>query len=173
MLIEMKVDCITIDAFFNTPIIILKDLSNKHSLPIWVGPFEAQAIAYGINGNGLMRPLPYDVMRELLDRLELKLERVIVSDLIENTFYAIIELAKSGHKIQIDSRPSDAIALAVRMGSPIMVSDMVIKKAKTIDISKDKGETKENSAEPSVPDKEKLKDWLDKLKPEDFGKYEM
>jgi bifunctional DNase/RNase len=171
MLIEMKVAGITIDAFFNTPIIILKDHSNKRSLPIWVGAFEAQAIAYGLNGSGLPRPLPYDIMKELLNKFDLKLKRIIVSDLRDNTFYAIIELVKDGQVIQIDSRPSDAIALAVRVGAPIMVSDMVIKKAKTIDISKAEKSSKDQQT--SVHEQEDLREWLENLKPEDFGKYEM
>ncbi len=173
MLIEMKVDSITIDPYYQSPIIILRDRSNTYSLPIWVGPFEANAIAIGINGNGVIRPLPYDIMKEMLCRLELKLEKVIVSDLRENTFYAIIELMKNGEKIRIDSRPSDAIALAVRTGAPIMVHDMVIKKAKKIDISMEKDELRHKEEKPPLMDKEKLKDWLEKLKPEDFGKYEM
>lgn len=173
MLIEMKVDRITIDPLFNTPIVILKDISNKHSLPIWVGTFEAQAIVFGISKKGLPRPLPYDIMKELLERLELTLEKVVVSDLQDNTFYAVIELSKNGQKIRIDSRPSDAIALAVRIGCPIMVSDKVIEKAKTIDISKDRTENKQMGVEESIHDREELKDWLEKLKPEDFGEYEM
>lgn len=173
MLIEMKVDRITIDPLFNTPIVILRDISNKHSLPIWVGTFEAQAIIFGINKKGLPRPLPYDIMKELMEKVELTLEKVIVSDLQDNTFYAVIELNRGGNKIQIDSRPSDAIALAVRMGCPIMVSDKVIKKAKTIDISKENTENKQMEVEKSIQDKEELKDWLEKLKPEDFGEYEM
>jgi bifunctional DNase/RNase len=173
MLIEMKVAGIALDQFFNTPIIILKDLSNERSLPIWVGTFEANAIAYGLNGSGLPRPLPYDIMKELLTKFELKLKRIIVSDLRDNTFYAIIELVKNGQVIQIDSRPSDAIALAVRVGVPIMVSDMVIKKAKTIDISNDKIDKKQKGKKSSMQDQENLKEWLKNLKPEDFGKYEM
>lgn len=173
MLIEMRVAGITIDAFFNTPIIILKDLTNQHSLPIWVGTFEAQAIAYGINGGGLPRPLPYDIMKEILTKFDLKLKRIIVSDLRDNTFYAIIELVKNGQVIQLDSRPSDAIALAVRVGAPIMVADVVIKKAKTIDISKSKGEAGHKDDKPFDGDEENLREWLENLKPEDFGKYEM
>ena len=173
MLIEMKVDRITIDPLFNTPIVILKDISNKHSLPIWVGTFEAQAIVFGINKKGLPRPLPYDIMKVLLEKIELTLEKVIVSDLQDNTFYAVIELSRNGQKIRIDSRPSDAIALAVRIGCPILVSDAVIKKAKTIDISKDRTENKQMEVDESIHDREELKDWLEKLKPEDFGEYEM
>ena len=173
MLIEMKVADIAVDQIFNTPIIILKDLSNKRSLPIWVGTFEAQAILYALNGNGMPRPLPYDIMKELLSKFELKLKRIIVSDLRNNTFYAIIELVKNGQVIQIDSRPSDAIALALRVGAPIMVSDMVIKKAKTIDISKNKTEGKREDHQKSVQDQKNLKEWLANLKPEDFGEYEM
>jgi bifunctional DNase/RNase len=173
MLIEMKVADIAIDQIFNTPIIILKDLSNKRSLPIWVGTFEAQAILFALNGNGIPRPLPYDIMKELLTKFELKLKRIIVSDLRNNTFYAIIELVKNGQVIQIDSRPSDAIALALRVGAPIMVSDMVIKKAKTIDISKGQSETKQKGNQKPDQEEKNLKKWLENLKPEDFGEYEM
>ena len=171
MLIEMKVAGLTIDPLLNNYIIILKDPENKRSLPIWVGTFEAHAIAHGLNGSGLPRPLPYDIMKELLNKFGLKLKRIIVSDLRDNTFYAIIELVKDGQVIQIDSRPSDAIALAVRVGAPIMVSDMVIKKARNIDISQN--ESKEKGHKLSNLDQEDLREWLENLKPEDFGKYEM
>lgn len=173
MLIEMRVDHITLDPLFNSPIIILKDKSNIHSLPIWVGAFEAHAIIIGIKKNCLLRPLPYDIMKDMLKRLKLKHEKVIVNDLKDNTFYALIELIKDGQSIHIDSRPSDAIALAVRTGAPIMVSDEVIKKAKRIEMPQETDSVDIKGAKPPIMDKEKLKDWLSKLKPEDFGKYEM
>ena len=165
-LVEMKVRGITLDPVTNMPIIILRDLENSKSLPIWIGIFEANAIASEMENLSPPRPMTHDLIKNLIDGLRSKVKRIIVNDLRNNTFFAVIELEKNGTNVSIDSRPSDAIALALRVKVPILVSDEVIKKAKTIDMTQVEGEE-------LIEDKEKLREWLDKLKPEDFGKYEM
>ena len=166
-LVEMKVRGITLDPVTNMPIIILRDLENSKSLPIWIGIFEANAIASEMEKLSPPRPMTHDLLKNMIEGLKSKVKRIIVNDLRNNTFFAIIELEKNGANVAIDSRPSDAIALALRVKVPIMVSDEVIKKAKTIDM------TQVGEGEGLIEDKEKLREWLDKLKPEDFGKYEM
>ncbi len=163
LLVEMKVRGITLDPVTNMPIIILRDLDNKKSLPIWIGIFEANAIASEMENLSPPRPMTHDLIKNLIDGLKSKVKRVIVTDLRNNTFFATIELERNGTGVAIDSRPSDAIAIALRANAPILVSEEVIKKAKTIDMTQEK----------DVDDKQKLREWLDKLKPEDFGKYEM
>ena len=166
-LVEMKVRGITLDPVTNMPIIILRDLENSKSLPIWIGIFEANAIASEMEKLSPPRPMTHDLLKNMIEGLKSKVKRIIVNDLRNNTFFAIIELEKNGADVSIDSRPSDAIALALRVKVQIMVSDEVIKKAKTIDM------TQVAEGEELIEDKEKLREWLDKLKPEDFGKYEM
>ena len=166
-LLEMKVRGITLDPVTNMPIIILRDLENSKSLPIWIGIFEANAIASEMENLSPPRPMTHDLIKNLIEGLKSKVKRIIVNDLRNNTFFAVIELEKNGANVSIDSRPSDAIALALRVKVPILVSDEVIKKAKTIDM------TQVGEGEEFIEDKEKLREWLDKLKPEDFGKYEM
>jgi len=166
-LVEMKVRGITLDPVTNMPIIILRDLENTQSLPIWIGIFEANAIASEMEKLSPPRPMTHDLLKNMIEGLKSKVKRIIVNDLRNNTFFAIIELEKNGANVSIDCRPSDAIALALRVKVPIMVSDEVIKKAKTIDM------TQAGDGEELIEDKKKLREWLDKLKPEDFGKYEM
>ena len=165
-LVEMKVRGITLDPVTNMPIIILRDLENSKSLPIWIGIFEANAIASQMENLSPPQPMTHDLIKNLIDGLKSKVKRIIVNDLRNNTFFAVIELEKEGTNVSIDSRPSDAIALALRVKVPILVSEEVIKKAKTIDMTQVEGED-------LIEDKQKLREWLDKLKPEDFGKYEM
>lgn len=167
LLVEMKVRGITLDPVSNMPIVILRDLDNKKSLPIWIGIFEANAIASEMEKLNTPRPMTHDLIKNLIDGLKSKVVRIIVNDLRENTFFAIIELERNGTNISVDSRPSDAIAIALRVNAPIMVSEEVIKKAKTIDMSQ------MNEREETGDDKQRLREWLDNLKPEDFGKYEM
>ena len=165
-LIEMKVTGLTIDPFTNMPIIILKDLDEKSALPIWIGLIEASAIATELEKIKLARPMTHDLMKNILNTLGVSVSRIEVNDLADNTFYARIYLVSSGQNHVIDSRPSDAIALALRMGAPIFVDRKVVEKSRQIDLNKDfpaaqKGE------------KEKWAEFLENLNPEDFGKYKM
>lgn len=167
LLLEMKVRGITLDPVTNMPIIILRDLENKKSLPIWIGIFEANAIASEMEKLSPPRPMTHDLMKNVIEGLNSRVKRVIVNDLRNNTFFAVIEVEKNGDNLAIDCRPSDAIALALRANVPILVSEEVIRKAKTIDM------TDSEEGKTGGEDKQKLREWLDKLKPEDFGKYEM
>jgi len=161
MYVEMKVKGLTLDPLTNMPIVILRDLEDKRALPIWVGLFEANAIALELEKISTPRPMTHDLMKDIIDGLNATVNKVVVNDLKNNTFYAIIQLTANGSKIVIDSRPSDAIALALRVGAPIFVSREVIEKAKSIDMTQES------------EDSEKLKEWLENLKPEDFSKYQM
>lgn len=162
-MLEMKVKGLTLDPLTNMPIVILKDLKEERALPIWVGIFEANAIALEIENVPTPRPMTHDLIKNILEGIHAKVVRVVVNDLKDNTFYAVIFLSLNSNEVSIDSRPSDAIAVALRVGAPIFVAKKVLDEARSIDLSDP--ELKE--------DKEKWREWLDNLRPEDFGKYEM
>ena len=161
MFIEMSVKGLTLDPLTNMPIVILKDVEDKRVLPIWIGLFEANAIALELEKITTPRPMTHDLMRDLITGLNAKVIKVVVNDLKNNTFYAVIHINLNGNQIVIDSRPSDAIALALRSDAPIYVSAEVVNKARSIDMTQESEET------------DQLKEWLENLKPEDFGKYQM
>lgn len=166
MLIEMKVTGLTIDPFTSMPIIILKDLEEKSALPIWVGLIEASAIATELENIKLSRPMTHDLMKSMLEALKVKVIKIIVSDLHDNTFFAHIIIEQNGKEIDLDSRPSDAIAIALRTKAPIFVDKKVIDKSRKIDL------TKEGLDESGAKDR-KWAEILESLSPEDFGKYKM
>lgn len=161
MLIRMTVRGIALDPITNMPIIILKDNDEKRALPIWVGIFEANAIALELEKIATPRPMTHDLLKNVLDGLGASVQQIVINDLKDNTFYAVIEVNCSGNVVNIDSRPSDAIALALRVNAPIFVTDKVVSKAKSIDIAEEKEEA------------DRWREWLENLKPEDFGKYKM
>ena len=164
-LIRMKVTGLTIDPFTNMPIIILKDFEEKMALPIWIGLIEASAIATELEKIQLARPMTHDLLRNILGELDVKVTKVEVNDLADNTFYAKIFLKKDDEELVMDARPSDAIALALRTSSPIFVDRRVMEKSRRIDLAKTLDE-----------DKAKQQKWteiLENLSPEDFGKYKM
>lgn len=163
--VEMKVKGLTLDPLTNMPIVILKDLEGQRALPIWVGIFEANAIALEMEKVPTPRPMTHDLIKNILDGLKARVNRIVVNDLRDNTFYAIISLSFNNSEVFIDARPSDAIALALRVNAPIYVSQKVLEEARSIDLSSEKLSEQEES--------EKLREWLEHLKPEDFGKYEM
>ena len=158
---KMTVRGIALDPITNMPIIILKDVDERKALPIWVGIFEANAIALELEKVTTPRPMTHDLLKSVLDGLGVTVRQVIVNDLKDNTFFAVIELNHNGTVINIDSRPSDAIALALRVNAPIFVTENVVSQAKSVEISEEKEET------------DKWKEWLENLKPEDFGRYRM
>lgn len=162
MWVEMKVRGLALDPLSNMPIIILRDEEEKRSLPIWVGLFEANAIALELEKISTPRPMTHDLIKNILESVEAKVEKIVVNDLRDNTFFALIHLRLGEAEITVDSRPSDAIALALRMGAPIFVDEDVVRRAKSVEVA-----PKESD------DQEKLKEWLENLKPEDFGKYKM
>jgi hypothetical protein len=153
MYVEMKVKFLTFDSTSNGFVVLLMDLANKTGLPIWIGPFEANAIAMKLKKIGSQRPMTHDLIHAILNTLESQVMKIVVNDLKENTYYALIHLIRGGKEIIIDSRPSDAIAIALAVNAPIFISEHVIEKARTIDLEKDG---------------DQLKDWLDNLNPEDF-----
>ena len=160
----MKVFGLTIDPFTNAPIVILKDLDEKNALPVWIGILEASAIAAELEKIQFSRPMTHDLMREMLHSLKITVTKIEVNDLKDNVYYATIHMSSKGDSFVIDARPSDAIAIALRMSSPIYVDTKVLDKSKNIDMRKDAGK------KPSSKD---LLDKLEELNPEDFGKYKM
>src|SRR5215470_2812456 len=131
MEIEMKIRGLMMDPSANTQIIILKDVNGDAMLPIWVGAFEANAIAVEIEKLATQRPMTHDLVKNIIWELGATVRRVIITDLIDNTFFAIIEMISNGEVLAVDSRPSDAIALALRVDCPIYVNEEVIKKSST------------------------------------------
>lgn len=163
----MKVTGLTIDPFTNMPIIILKDAEEKSALPIWIGLIEASAIATELEKIQLARPMTHDLMKNILTSLGVRVEKIEVNDLCDNTFYARIYLASDGKEFVIDSRPSDAIAIALRSNAPIFVDKKVIEKSRQVDLGKE-GKEGQRTGE-----QQKWSEILENLNPEDFGKYKM
>jgi len=161
-MVEMKVEGLTLDPLTNMPIIILKDLLSDKALPIWVGYFEANAIALEIEKINTPRPMTHDLLRSMVSSLHAKVKHVLINDLKDNTFFAVISVIQNGSDMMIDSRPSDAIALALRTKSPIFVEDKVIEAAKKLDLP-DPGKIQND-------EKQQWKDWITSIKPQDFGK---
>jgi uncharacterized protein len=161
MQIEMTIKGLMVDPITNMPIIILRDKDGQRVLPIWVGVFEANAIALQMENVTTPRPMTHDLLKNVIVDLKADIQKIVVSDLRENTFYALIYLMVNGEPVAIDARPSDAIALALRAQAPIFVEDRVIDHAKTVDFVPDK----ENS--------ERLQKWLESLDPETMGRYKM
>jgi bifunctional DNase/RNase len=161
MQIEMTIKGLMIDPITNMPIIILRDQDGQRVLPIWVGVFEANAIALQIENVQTPRPMTHDLLKNVIDDLRAQVERIVVSELKENTFYARIHMSVSGRALEIDARPSDAIALALRTRSPIFVEESVIQSARSVETSK------ENM------DLGRLQKWLEGLSDDELGKYKM
>ena len=161
MEIEMTIKGLMVDPITNSPIVILRDKEGTKVLPIWVGIFEANAIALQIENVSTPRPMTHDLLRNVIQDLKASVQKIVVCDLQENTFYALIYLSLNGSTVAIDARPSDAIALALRTRAPIFVEDAVIDHAKTIDQS------------PEQVDSDRLQKWLENLDPDDLGKYKM
>jgi bifunctional DNase/RNase len=152
---------LVVDPISKMPIVVLEDPRTDRILPIWIGVFEANAIALTIENIPTPRPMTHDLLKSVLDKLEVAVEKIVVNDVRNNTFYAIIHCRFKDTPVMIDSRPSDAIALALRMNSPIFVEDEVVRRAQSLKFDE------------NLEDSEKLRRWLENLKPEDFGKYKM
>ena len=166
MLIEMKVSGLTIDPITNTPIVILKDLQERKAIPIWIGLFEASAIATEMEKINFSRPMTHDLMNDILKILNVEITSVEICDLRNNTFFAGIHLIRNGERFVVDARPSDAIALALRAKAQIFVDDKVLEKSRTIDFGV-------KTTELDKLKEDKLKEFLENLSPEEFGKYKM
>ena len=160
MQIEMSIKGLMVDPISNMPIVILRDKEGAKTLPIWVGMFEANAIALQIENISTPRPMTHDLLRNVIHDLKASVQKIVVCDLQDSTFYALIYLTLNGEVVAIDARPSDAIALALRTRAPIFVEEAVIDNAKTVDVTADKA------------DADRLHKWLESLDPDDLG-YKM
>ena len=161
MEVEMKIRGLMMDPVTNMPIVVLKDMSGDAVLPIWVGIYEANAIALEIEKVTTPRPMTHDLIKVLLMGLETSIKKVVVSELKDETFYALIWIERDGHLMSVDSRPSDALALALRHDCPIFVDDKVLQSSKNSTTVSEK-----------VNDEE-LRKWLEGLNDEDLGRYKM
>src|SRR5687768_10528499 len=161
MQIEMTIKGLMVDPITNLPIVILRDKDGQKVLPIWVGIFEANAIALQFENVATPRPMTHDLLRNVIHDLKASVQKIVVCDLQDNTFYALIYLSLNGETLAIDARPSDAIALALRTKAPIFVEESVIDNAKPFDPSGEK------------PDTDRLQKWLENLDPDELGKYKM
>jgi len=161
MEVEMKIRGLMMDPVTNTPIVILKDSGSDIVLPIWVGVYEANAIALEIEKVSTPRPMTHDLIKNVLVGLDTQVHKVVVTELREDTFYAVIWLERDGHVISIDSRPSDALALALRVDCPIFVDDDVLKNSKLA------------TSDASRVTSDELRKWLEGLNDEDLGRYKM
>ena len=161
MFVEMTIKGLIVDPITHMPIVILSDEDGQRVLSIGVGPFEANAIALQIKNVETPRPMTHDLLRNVIEGLKADVKKIVVSDLKDNTFYALIHLCVGGEVVTIDARPSDAIALALRVRAPILVKETVIVNAKDLDFS------------PDTTDSERITKWLESLDPDDLGKYKM
>ncbi|HVT05524.1 MAG TPA: bifunctional nuclease family protein [Thermoanaerobaculia bacterium] len=158
-LVPMSVKGLMLDPISNSPIVVLRDEKDQIFLPIWVGIFEANAIALQLENVETPRPMTHDLLRTVLDTLEAKVTRVVINDLRESTFFARIFLTNTTTDHEIDARPSDAIALALRVSAPIFVHQSVLDQAQTLS--------------PEDTQEEKMKKWLEQATTDDLGKYKM
>jgi uncharacterized protein len=161
MEVEMKIRGLMMDPMTNMPIVVLKDVGSDTVLPIWVGVYEANAIAMEIEKVTTPRPMTHDLIRNLLTGLNAHVHKIVVNELRDDTFYAVIWMERDGKIISIDSRPSDALAVALRVDCPIFVEEEVLKSSKKAGASADRVSA------------EDLRKWLEGLNDEDLGRYKM
>jgi len=160
-MVRMEIKGLLMDPVSNMPVVILRDDGNGVFLPIWVGIFEANAIAIAMEKIATPRPMTHDLLSNLLGELRTRVDRVVINELKDNTFFARIHLSRGEETWNIDSRPSDAMALALRAQAEIYVEEEVLEKSKSL------------RAEGTEPDPERLRKWLEEVSPEDLGKYKM
>jgi len=189
--VQMTVAGITLDPTNNMPIVLLRDLAETVAIPIWIGLVEASAIATQLESIQLSRPMTHDLLKSVLQALGGNLKRVVVCDLRENTFYALLYLERDGRVLEVDARPSDALALALRTGSEIFVARKAIERSQVLDmeqvrevlskpsLSRSANPAEQTRAEPGAaeqgekPEQDRWSEILANLKPDDFGKYKM
>lgn len=160
-MVKMEIKGLLMDPVSNMPVVILRDRDDGVFLPIWVGIFEANAIALEMEKVATPRPMTHDLLKNVLAQLGFKVERVVITELKDNTFYARIRLTRDETSVDVDSRPSDAIALALRSNADIYVEEDVLEKSRSM------------RAEGDQPDPDRLKKWLEEVNPDDLGKYRM
>jgi bifunctional DNase/RNase len=163
-IVGMRILGLIFDPNLNTTVVVLLDSEQERVLPIWIGPMEGNAIAIGMEKVNTPRPMTHDLMKNLLDEFKVEVVKVVVTDLKDDTFYAVIHLSVDGKEREIDARPSDAIALAVRVEAPIYCAEKVMETAADLGLLKQRSDFSES---------EDLKRWLEGLRPDDFGKYKM
>ena len=159
--VKMDVKALILDPIANMPVVILRDAEEKNFLPIWVGVFEANAIALQMEGIATPRPMTHDLLRNIIRQIEGHVVRVVINNLQENTFYAEIHLQIGGRDLMIDSRPSDAIALALRLDAPVFVEESVLERSRSGEDSTD------------AQNLERIRKWLEEADPETLSKYKM
>jgi uncharacterized protein len=159
-MVKMEIKGLVMDPVSNMPVVILRDAENTVFLPIWVGVFEANAIALKMENIATPRPMTHDLLRNLLGCLDTRVDRVVINALKENTFFALIHLRRGQETLTIDSRPSDAIALALRSNADIYVEEEVLERSQTIQPE-------------GSEDATRLRKWLEEIDPDDLGKYKM
>jgi bifunctional DNase/RNase len=160
MLIQMQIKGLMMDPVTGVPIVILRNADNQRVLPIWVGPVEANAIALQIENVTPPRPMTHDLLKNLLTEFDARVQRVVITALRGNTFYAYLDIDRQGTRILVDARPSDALAVALRSRAPVFVDDAVLDQASSVEISNEQA------------DRDRLQRWLESLDPDDMG-YKM
>lgn len=161
-MVELVVHSVMLDPVSQMPIVVLKvKESEDEFLPIWIGPFEADSIVRHLQSIPSQRPMTYELTRSIIENLGAKLLKVIISDLRDNTYFAELHVEHEGRKLVLDSRPSDAINLAIRLNAPLFAKEHVLEKSKI---------SKTDAQQEDEEEKEKLKEWLENLRPEDFDK---
>ena len=160
-MVKMEIKGLLMDPVSNMPVVILRDAGDGLFLPIWVGLFEANAIALEMEKIATPRPMTHDLLKNVLAELDARVDRVVINELKDNTFFARIHLTRGDTHFDVDSRPSDAIALALRSRAEIFVEQEVLEKSRNL------------RAESGEPDPERLRKWLEEVNPEDLGKYKM
>jgi bifunctional DNase/RNase len=162
-MLQVKLEGLALDMTTNTPVVILAPTEIEKVLPIWIGHAEAWAIAMELSGVGSKRPLTHDLIKRVIESMEAKVDRVEITELKEQTFYAVIHISRNGQSYEIDARPSDSIALALKVGCDILVNEDLFQL-----------ETQNSDETPTMPtDPETLRERLRKINPEDFGKYQL
>jgi len=163
---EMEISGLAIDPLSSVPIVILKEVEGKNSVPIWIGLLEASAIATVLEEIEFSRPMTHDLLKNIMETMNIVIERIVVDDLKDNTYYATIYMVADGRNYEIDSRPSDAIAIALRTQAKIFMEESVIERSRKIDLTKPEDLHSEEA-------KKKWAEVLENLDPDDFGKYKM
>lgn len=160
MAVRMLIKGLMMDPVTNMPILVLRDEAGERTLPIWIGMFEAHAVALQLENSGAARPMTHDLLKQMIEALGGTVAEVHITDVREGTFYALIYLLANGELTAVDARPSDALALALRSRAPVFVAEHVLSDAKPLDA-------------PTAQDTERLQHWLESLDPDDMGKYKM
>lgn len=161
MAVLMTIKGLMVDPVTNNPIVVLHDEQGERVLPIWVGTFEANAIALQLENVAPPRPMTHDLLRQIITELKAIVVRVTVTEVKDATFFAVIELAVNGERVLVDSRPSDGIALALRAKAPIYVEEVVLEQARS------------QESDDNRPDTDRLQRWLESIDPDELGKYKM